>query len=417
MRQRTAFACLLALCSHAAAAQTAPARIAGYTTRQAAAGQAAYAKYCASCHGAEMMGEDVAPALVGETFELRFAGKPAALLWSELRRMPMPPVAKPGSLPAATYADLLAFLLEANGVAPGKVPCPPTLRCSPISRFRRRGRRCRVVRSRRDRERAERRAVAFDPFPRCASGRHRRGSSRTRPGGLADLAPHLRQPGLEPAAPGRSRQRLQARAGVARPLGAGENMASPLVHAGVMYLHTYPTRRSPSMPRPARSSGVTSTSRRGSRARRWASRSTATACSCPPPISTCSALDARTGELIWDHPIAIEAAQSGAIQLRGGPLVAGGNVIQGVESFRVSQGSFVVALDLDTGAESWRFYTVARPGEPGGDTWNDLPLEKRNGGSVWVTGSYDPKLGLVYFGPAPTYDTAPLLDRVEKEGH
>ena len=59
---------------------------------------------------------------------------------------------------------------------------------------------------------------------------------------------------------------------------------------------------------------------------------------------------------------------------------------------------------------------MARPGEPGGDTWNDLPLEQRNGGSVWVTGSYDPKLELVYFGPAPTYDTAPLLERVEKEG-
>jgi alcohol dehydrogenase (cytochrome c) len=59
---------------------------------------------------------------------------------------------------------------------------------------------------------------------------------------------------------------------------------------------------------------------------------------------------------------------------------------------------------------------VARPGEPGGNTWNDLPLEKRNGGSVWVTGSYDPALGLVYFGPAPTYDTAPLLEAVVKEG-
>jgi alcohol dehydrogenase (cytochrome c) len=92
-------------------------------------------------------------------------------------------------------------------------------------------------------------------------------------------------------------------------------------------------------------------------------------------------------------------------------------VIQGVESFRVSQGSFIVAIDLETGKESWRFYTVARPGEPGGDTWNDLPLEKRNGGSVWVAGSYDPKLGLVYFGPAPTYDTAPLLEPVDKPGH
>ncbi|HBX99796.1 MAG TPA: hypothetical protein DEG93_05505, partial [Gammaproteobacteria bacterium] len=46
--------------------------------------------------------------------------------------------------------------------------------------------------------------------------------------------------------------------------------------------------------------------------------------------------------------------------------------------------------------------------EPGGDTWNDLPLDQRTGGSVWIPGSFDPELNLVYFGPAPTYDTEVL---------
>ena len=39
-----------------------------------------------------------------------------------------------------------------------------------------------------------------------------------------------------------------------------------------------------------------------------------------------------------------------------------------------------------------------------------MPLEKRNGGSVWVAGSYDPASNLVYFGVAPTYDTGPYRD-------
>ena len=46
----------------------------------------------------------------------------------------------------------------------------------------------------------------------------------------------------------------------------------------------------------------------------------------------------------------------------------------------------------------WRTFTIARPGEPGGDTWGGLPFELRGGGDVWNVGSYDPDLGLVYFG-------------------
>jgi alcohol dehydrogenase (cytochrome c) len=43
---------------------------------------------------------------------------------------------------------------------------------------------------------------------------------------------------------------------------------------------------------------------------------------------------------------------------------------------------------------------VARPGEPGGDTWGDLTFEQRGGADVWIPGSWDPDLGLVYFGTA-----------------
>ncbi len=58
--------------------------------------------------------------------------------------------------------------------------------------------------------------------------------------------------------------------------------------------------------------------------------------------------------------------------------------------------------------EAWRFRTIPLPNEPGGNSWNGLPTEKRSGASSWVPGSYDPDLNLAYFGVAQTYDTGPL---------
>ena len=81
---------------------------------------------------------------------------------------------------------------------------------------------------------------------------------------------------------------------------------------------------------------------------------------------------------------------------------------------RVPGRNYIVALDAETGKESWRFNTIAQPGEPGGDSWNGLPVEKRNGASVWVAGSYDSALNLAFFGVAQTYDTGPLARRADQ---
>ena len=46
------------------------------------------------------------------------------------------------------------------------------------------------------------------------------------------------------------------------------------------------------------------------------------------------------------------------------------------------------------------------PGEPGSDSWPNADVAARGGGAVWVTGSYDPALNLVYYGtgnPNPDY--------------
>jgi alcohol dehydrogenase (cytochrome c) len=124
------------------------------------------------------------------------------------------------------------------------------------------------------------------------------------------------------------------------------------------------------------------------------------------------ALDAKTGAVAWDTPIAAEGTGFG---LSGGPLVAHGKVLQGING-QAPGGDYIVGLDPETGKELWRFYTIARPGEPHGESWNGLPLEKRSGGSVWTAGSYDAQTNLAFFGPAPTYDTGPLRDPVGKPG-
>ena len=115
---------------------------------------------------------------------------------------------------------------------------------------------------------------------------------------------------------------------------------------------------------------------------------------------------------IWDQVV---ADPKKAYRLTGGPLVARGKVMIGTTG-RAEGGNYIAALDAETGKEAWRFYTVARPNEHGGKSWNGLPLEKRNGGSVWIPGSYDPVQNLAFFGPGNTYDTGPLRDPVNQPG-
>jgi alcohol dehydrogenase (cytochrome c) len=110
------------------------------------------------------------------------------------------------------------------------------------------------------------------------------------------------------------------------------------------------------------------------------------------------ALDARTGVVRWEAPLAEPGNRH---ENSSGPIIANGKVIDGVNGCNRSA-CFISALDARTGRELWKRYTIARPGEPGDHTWGGKPVEERNGGEVWNLGSYDPQLGLVYFGVAQT---------------
>jgi alcohol dehydrogenase (cytochrome c) len=111
------------------------------------------------------------------------------------------------------------------------------------------------------------------------------------------------------------------------------------------------------------------------------------------------AVDARTGKLVWDTQVADSKL---GYAYTSGPIVVRGKVMAGMTGCTRYKKDvcFISAHDAATGKEVWRTSTIARPGEPGGDTWGDLPLEFRAGSDAWIPGSYDPATNLVFWGTA-----------------
>jgi quinohemoprotein ethanol dehydrogenase len=120
------------------------------------------------------------------------------------------------------------------------------------------------------------------------------------------------------------------------------------------------------------------------------------------------AVDAKTGQKVWEVRVA-DPAQS--FSITGAPRIGDGLVFIGVGGSEFHTRGFLVAHDVKTGKQVWKFYTV--PGDPskGADgeasddvmpmaakTWNGKWWEKGGGGSTWDGIVYDPKSDLVIFG-------------------
>ncbi|MEO9150333.1 MAG: methanol/ethanol family PQQ-dependent dehydrogenase [Burkholderiaceae bacterium] len=114
------------------------------------------------------------------------------------------------------------------------------------------------------------------------------------------------------------------------------------------------------------------------------------------------ALDAKTGKVLWTKKV--EEWKNGYYMTLA-PLIVKGKVMVGASGGEFGIRGFVAAYDAETGNEDWRTFTVPAPGEPGGDTWPaDNDAWKRGGGSVWITGTYDPDTNTAYWGtgnPSP----------------
>ena len=90
-----------------------------YTKEQAARGQVAYTRNCGGCHRDDLRGgSDGEPALKGGTFAAEWNDQSLGDFLQFIGES-MPKRA-PGSLPAATYLDIVAFILRANGMPAGE---------------------------------------------------------------------------------------------------------------------------------------------------------------------------------------------------------------------------------------------------------------------------------------------------------
>lgn len=387
----------------------APPVAASYTEAQAEQGRAVYLEHCASCHGSNLDDGAYGPPLTGNDFRQKWGSRSLDGLLSYMNEK-MPPT-QPGSLTDAQYAELLALMLLENGVVPGTsaMPADPAVVAT----------------------------LGLPTWPRVGGG------------GLAPKADIPPAPprvnpldalrpvtdamltkatdgdwllwrrtydafGYSPLKKINKSNVQDMRVAWTWSLPNGPNQATPIVHDGVLFVHSYGdkvqaldaatgdllwqySRRLPQGIAPSVKRGI---SIYGSRL------------FVPTSDSHVVALDVKTGKVVWDQVV---ADPKKGFRITGGTLVARGKVMVGTTG-RAPGGNVIAGLDAETGKVLWRFNTIAQPGEPGGDTWNGLPVEKRNGGSVWIPGSYDPAHNLAFFAPGNTYDTGPLRNSINKPG-
>ncbi|HKX79352.1 MAG TPA: PQQ-binding-like beta-propeller repeat protein [Novosphingobium sp.] len=376
---------------------------ASFSADDVARGEQVYQAGCAACHGANLLGGPGGPALRGGAFQAKWSAQGAALL--KYVHETMPPGAS-GSLGDADYRDVTAYLLNANGVmatakpgdpaaaaAPAKAAPPPSEHArqprptQPLDRIAQET----LIRRRAvlDRMRPVTDAMLRDP----AEGDWLNWRRTYDGQGFSSLAQIDRRNvgGLRPA--------------WAYQLAPGTNEITPLVHDGVMYVAS--SGRLEALDA-ATGDYLWHYARPGLNGlvRNLAIYDNLVYLAAETSVV---ALDMKTGAVVWDKLIA--PADRG-IRFGSGPIAAKGKIFQGM-GYCVAKGQpggcFIVALDARTGEEAWRFDTIARPGAPGGDTWNDTPLENRFGSSVWLAGSYDPGLDLLYFGTGQTYNIGALI--------
>ena len=107
------------------------------------------------------------------------------------------------------------------------------------------------------------------------------------------------------------------------------------------------------------------------------------------------ALDAKTGNEVWKaagrglHPRILHVAGAAGRRRQG----HGRRLGRRARCPRLCRG--VRRRDRQT---AWKTYTVPEPGEPGSETWPKGDQWKTGGGSVWITGTYDPETNLSLLG-------------------
>jgi S-disulfanyl-L-cysteine oxidoreductase SoxD len=86
-------------------------------------GAEGYAQHCALCHGARLEGMDHFPPLRGAAFQRRWAERTLGQLYTYVHDLM--PLGAGGTLSDETYAAIVAYMLERNGVEAGETPFDP----------------------------------------------------------------------------------------------------------------------------------------------------------------------------------------------------------------------------------------------------------------------------------------------------
>jgi alcohol dehydrogenase (cytochrome c) len=117
------------------------------------------------------------------------------------------------------------------------------------------------------------------------------------------------------------------------------------------------------------------------------------------------AINKATGEKVWERKIADPAIGE---TLTLAPLVVRNVAIVGTAGGEYGIRGFIEGVDLNTGEQRWRTYTIPGEGEPGHETWKDGQDHWRHGGgSIWETATYDAETDTIYQGignAGPDYD-------------
>jgi quinoprotein glucose dehydrogenase len=93
-----------------------------YTEQQAKRGDGIYQEKCASCHGPDMTGGEMAPGLAGAEFATNWNDLSVGDLFERIR-ISMPQN-NPGSLSRAENADVVSYILQKGGYPKGEAELP-----------------------------------------------------------------------------------------------------------------------------------------------------------------------------------------------------------------------------------------------------------------------------------------------------
>jgi PQQ-dependent dehydrogenase (methanol/ethanol family) len=396
-----------------------------FTAEQAAAGSSVYAASCASCHMADLAGRNEAPQLAGNNFMNTWRARSTKDLF-EFIQSTMPPTGE--NLSATQYLAVTAYLLRANGAPAGSTAFTAAT-AVPI------GSAATGV--------AQTAAAAAPATGRGAPGGAGPGGGRGGPpspgGSGAQARGNAGQIGLTvsgtvknytPVSDEMLRNQdpgdwLMARrnyqgwsysplAQVTRDnvkdlqlawvwsMNEGQsNEPSPLVHNGIVYLTN---TMNVVQALDARSGEIIWENHLGPNAPIGiaAMRNMAIYQDKVFVATTDArlvALDARTGKPAWDTPIADRAK---GYANTAGPIVIKGIVVNGLvgcDRFG-NDGCWISGYDASTGKQLWKFNTIRRGTETGAESWGKLADNLRVGGETWIAGSYDPDLDLTYWGVA-----------------